>query len=128
MITVIEYDESAHYRHILHSVENEQWQTLYEEKRDEYRSALKTSCTLIAQADGRYAGYVRAITDGSFTVFVAEIIVDEPFRRMGLGTRLLHAVAERYPSARIDLISDNDAFYQSDGFHAMGRGMRRNCR
>lgn len=124
-MTIRSYDEAAHYNHILNSVKNENWQSFYEERKAEYKQALKVSCTLVVCEDEQYAGFLRAVTDGVFTLFVAEIVVDEAYRRKGFGRALIREASARYPSARIDLISDNDAFYLELGFHPVGGGMRR---
>lgn len=125
MIHIKPYNEHEHYPLILSSVTRERWQSFYEERKSAYREALQSSCTLVAYDGDRYAGFLRAITDGVFTIFVAEIVVEPEVRRKGVGTALLGAASEQYPSARIDLISDEDGFYAKNGFHRVGNGMRR---
>ena len=90
-----------------------------------YRRALETSCTLVAEVNGLFAGYARAISDGVVTTFLCELLVAPDFRGIGIGTRLVDAVQEAFPHTRLDLISDADGFYLKNGFRKLGRGFRR---
>lgn len=72
-----------------------------------------------------YCGIVRCITDGSFTIYCCEIIVDSEFRGRGIGTGLLRIVQEQWPACSIDVLSDNDAFYKANGVLVLCNGMRK---
>ena len=66
-------------------------------------------------------GLIRVVGDGYTIVFVQDILVYPAHQRKGVGTALLKAVLDRYPSVRqIELATDNTpktiAFYNSLGF------------
>ena len=120
----MKYDEQRDYQNILNSIIGEKWQSFYEERKEEYKIALNNSMTYVIY-DEKYCGYLRAITDKVFTIFIAEIIVEKDSRNKGYGKKLIEYVQNLFPSARIDLISDEDEFYQKIGFRNLGNGMRR---
>ena len=124
MISIKPYDESRDFEHIIESCRKEQWVKFYTTKMELFRQALKTSESYVAFVDGEYAGFTRCITDGFFTVFCCEIIVNTEFRRKGVGKALLKTVNDKYPTCAMDVISDNDDFYKANGFKVLANGMR----
>ena len=77
--------------------------------------------TLAAYENGRLAGLIRTVGDGSTIVFVQDILVHPAYQRKGIGSALLKAVLERYSRVRqITLVTDSTpetlAFYRSVGF------------
>ncbi len=75
-------------------------------------------------------GFVRALTDGEVTTYIADLLVAPRYRRRGLGRLLVEACHALYPHTRLDLISEEDAvpFYRRERFRDMGRGMRKSFR
>ena len=75
-------------------------------------------------------GFVRTLTDGEVTTFIADLLVDPRYRRRGLGHLLLEACHALYPHTRLDLISEEEAvpFYRREGFRDIGAGMRKSFR
>ncbi|HCV53707.1 MAG TPA: hypothetical protein DGL70_10135 [Exiguobacterium sp.] len=63
--------------------------------------------------------YVRALTDGSVTTFVCELLVSRDARKRGYGQQLLDHLQLTYPT-RIDLLANRQAasFYEQQGFRA----------
>lgn len=125
MTDILDYREERDFDDIIASCEKEGWRDFFAVRREEFRRALSSSHTLVAFSGGKYCGFARYITDGSFTVYCCEIIVDRPFRRKGIGRLLLEKAAAEYPSCAVDVLSDNDDFYISSGFRRMCSGMRR---
>ncbi len=82
--------------------------------------------TLVATADGVVIGFLRALTDGEVSTYVAEILVAENHRGSGIGSTLLGVCQALAPRARIDLLSTegSDRFYESEGFRTF-TGFRR---
>lgn len=122
---ILSYQNGRDYSHILNSLIHEKWAVYYHEKCEEYRWALESSYTYVAYCDGQYAGYVRAISDGVFTVVICEIIVDQEFRRRGIAKELLREVRNKFKGARMELLCDNPSVYEGMGFTRVGYGMRR---
>ena len=65
-------------------------------------------------------GFLRALSDGAVTTYVAEVLVAAGHRGRGIGTALLEACHRLCPETRIDLLStaDASAFYEAGGFRA----------
>ena len=125
MISIEKYQEERDFEHIIQSCVAEKWVKFYTHKKELFRRALAVSESYVAFEDGSYCGFTRCITDGSFTIYCCEIIVDEAFRRKGVGRKLLEAVCEKYPTCSVDVLSDNDEFYKSNGFMVLCNGMRK---
>lgn len=122
---ILKYSEKRDYGFIMKSCENERWESFYTDKKDDYKKALESSYTYVLYENGAYCGFIRGITDGFFTLFIPEIIIDAEYRHRGYGTALINRLRAEFPDTRTDLLSDNDAFYISQGFHKLGTGMRK---
>ncbi|MEW6545523.1 MAG: GNAT family N-acetyltransferase [Bacillota bacterium] len=81
---------------------------------------------LVAVHEGEVIGFLRALTDGEVTTYVAELAVVPRFRRQGIGRALIEACHRLCPHTRLDvlLIGSADAFYEATGFHPC-RGYRK---
>lgn len=82
---------------------------------------------LVAVEGEPIVGFVRGLTDGAITMFIAEMAVDARRRGRGIGRALLDACHALYPTTRLDLLSVDDAraFYQACGFRVVYTGMRK---
>ena len=82
---------------------------------------------LVAIEGERVVGFVRGLTDGAITMYIAEMAVDGRLRGRGIGRALLDACHALYPTARLDLLATDDAraFYQACGFRVLHDGMRK---
>jgi GNAT superfamily N-acetyltransferase len=81
---------------------------------------------LVAVTDTDIIAFLRAISDGAVTTYVAELCVAQTWRGTGLGIALL-AIAQRLcPGTRLDLLStaSSHAFYCRAGFREF-TGFRR---
>ena len=81
---------------------------------------------LAAYENGELRGIVRAVGDGHTIVLIQDILVYPEHQRQGIGTALLKAVLDRFPSVRqMELVTDNTpgtiAFYQSMGFTELSK-------
>lgn len=119
------YEEKRDYQEIMHLLKEENWQSFYEERKEEYRLSLLKSDVFVLLIDNKCQGFIRGITDGLFTLFIPEIVIGKEVRRKGHGTKLITHLHSLYPKTRIELISDEDVFYLHQGFHIVGNGMRK---
>lgn len=124
-ILIRRYNENDDYNKILESCIKERWIKFYTNKKDEYKQALRKSITYVAYDETNYCGYMRCITDEVFTTYCCEIIVDDLYKRSGIGHMLIDTVKETYPLCSIDVLSDNDEFYKSNEFISLCTGMRK---
>jgi GNAT superfamily N-acetyltransferase len=81
---------------------------------------------IIAEADGQRVGFLRAISDGAVSTYVAGLLIAPDWRGRGVGRALLGACQALVPSTRLDLLSEPDAvdFYSRLGFRPAA-GFRR---
>ena len=82
---------------------------------------LTASHWLIVEQEGQIIGSARYLTDGLRTIYLCELLVKAEYQRQGYGSLLMTELQRLYPSLRIDLISDADAFY--DSLQMRRRGM-----
>jgi len=73
---------------------------------------------LVAVHNGQVIGFLRAITDGAVTTYIAELLVAQEWRGRGVGRALVDACHELAPATRLDLLStaQADLFYEANGF------------
>jgi GNAT superfamily N-acetyltransferase len=73
---------------------------------------------LVAIHIGQVVGFLRAVTDGAVTTYVAEMMVAKEWRGQGIGRALVEACHALVPSTRLDLLSTDqaDLFYEKNGF------------
>ena len=69
---------------------------------DVVRAAFAGSCWIaIAELDGRFAGYARAVGDGVLITYLAEVAVLPRQRRRGVGGALIRACLDAFPHTAI---------------------------
>ncbi|MGI8688241.1 MAG: GNAT family N-acetyltransferase [Thermomicrobiales bacterium] len=94
---------------------------------DEAREAWRQSRpALVATTDADVIAFVRALTDGQVTLFIAELLVAPAWQGKGLGRCLLDACHTLYPHVRIELFATESSasFYEASGFRPF-RGYRK---
>jgi GNAT superfamily N-acetyltransferase len=106
----------------------EGWTSLRDRPADSLLAWQHSWPALVAVAEQQVVGFVRAITDGAITFYVADLLVAPAWRGQGIGTALLRVCHLLYPSIRIDLLAlpDAIAFYEAQGFRAFP-GFRRSA-
>ncbi|MBA2285939.1 MAG: GNAT family N-acetyltransferase [Ktedonobacteraceae bacterium] len=82
---------------------------------------------LVAVEGAMVVGFVRGLTDGAITTYIADMAVDARLRGRGIGRALLDACHFLYPTTRLDLLAVDDAraFYRTCGFRTVYEGMRK---
>jgi GNAT superfamily N-acetyltransferase len=85
--------------------------------------------TLVLVNGPEVIGFLRALTDGQVTTYIAEVLVSPQWRGQGLGQALIEACHRLCPSTRLDLLSteSSDGFYEAVGFRHF-QGFRRSIR
>ena len=81
---------------------------------------------LVATDGESVVGFLRALTDGEVTTYVAELLVERSWRRKGIGLALVDTCQALCPHTRIDVLSADSAaeFYEAGGFRPSA-GFRR---
>ena len=85
--------------------------------------------TLVATNGETVIGFLRALTDGRVTTYVAELLVEPQWRGKGIGRALVETCHNLCPSMRLDLLTtgSGDRFYEAAGFRHFG-GYRKSYR
>jgi predicted N-acetyltransferase YhbS len=98
----------------------EGWPTPSERPAASLRSWQRSWPALVAVSGEEVIGFVRALSDGAVTIYVAEILVVFEWRGRGIGRSLLDAVQLLAPGSRIDLLAttDSSGFYERNGFRS----------
>jgi GNAT superfamily N-acetyltransferase len=81
---------------------------------------------IIAEDEDEVVGFLRALSDGAVTTYVAGLLVIPAWRGRGLGRALLDACQALAPTTRLDLLAEPEAidFYTHTGFRPFA-GFRR---
>ena len=104
----------------------EGWTTLRDRPDDGRRAWQNSWPALVATHDDEVIGFLRGLTDGAVTLYVADLLVAPAWRGRGVATALLDVCHALYPTARFDLLSTGmaHAFYKQLGFRAF-QGFRK---
>jgi GNAT superfamily N-acetyltransferase len=96
----------------------EGWATLRDRPDDGMRAWQNSWPALVAAHGDEVAGFLRGLTDGAVTLYVADLLVAPAWRGRGIATALLDVCHALYPTARFDLLSTGmaHAFYARLGF------------
>ncbi len=96
----------------------EGWPTPASRPADALNAWQHSHPALVAVYNGQVIGFLRAITDGSVTTYIAELLVAKEWRGQGIGKALVEACHEQVPSTRLDILStdQSDSFYKANGF------------
>ncbi len=90
-------------------------------------TVLNSSMIGIAMEDKKVVGAVRVLTDFSRHAFIVDMIVEEGYRKQGIGTKLIRVVTEELNKSSVWLVSlatdpKNPAlveFYKKCGFEPL---------
>ncbi len=118
-IIISEYIEYNH-NEIINLYESVGWANYIEHPqrlREGYKNSL---CVLAAYKDTELVGILRAVGDNATILFIQDIIVLPKYQRMGIGTKLIKSVMEKYKDVyQIELLTDDTektiSFYKSVG-------------
>ncbi|MEW8974879.1 MAG: GNAT family N-acetyltransferase [Exiguobacterium sp.] len=73
--------------HRLNALEG--WQYLVADQERTRNAWMNANAAFVLESDGEILAYVRALTDGSVTTFVCELLVSREARKQGYGQQLL---------------------------------------
>jgi predicted N-acetyltransferase YhbS len=122
-ITVLVYDPLTHETDLMDLIEAQgfDWACYWEEESNaKYRNALQKSVTRVAFVDGQLAGYVRALDDQGFYIYVCDLLVAPVYRGMKLGQQLMTRLVRDFPQHTVYVMSDADGYYEKVGYIKVG--------
>jgi GNAT superfamily N-acetyltransferase len=96
----------------------EGWTTLRDRPADGLHAWQNSWPALVATHADDVVGFLRGLTDGAVTLYVADLLVAPAWRGRGVATALLEVCHALYPTARFDLLSTDmaHAFYERLGY------------
>lgn len=112
---------------IQHLSRAEGWPSPVDRPADAIRAWRGSWPALVAVHDGVVVGFLRAVSDGAVTTYVAEILVGPEWRGCRVGVALLAVAQHLCAGTRLDLLATGQSrtFYDRVGFRAFP-GYRRN--
>jgi ribosomal protein S18 acetylase RimI-like enzyme len=87
---------------------------------DDYRKRLRTSITYVCYDNDSFCGYVRALLDDRFAVYISELYVAPMWRNRMIGRSLLARVKADFHHLTVYALSDEDAYYEKIGAKRVG--------
>lgn len=87
---------------------------------ERYRRALAEQMVLVAVDDGRMLGYLRAMNDFGFGIYVMDLLVARAARGRRLGRALLDVLRADTPGTEVYVLSDADGFYSRQNYRRAG--------
>ena len=87
---------------------------------DNYKKRLRESITYVCYENGAFGGYLRALMDDGFAIYVSEIFVVPERRNRTIGRTLIAKVKEDFRNLTVYALSDEDAYYEKLGYERIG--------
>ena len=84
--------------------------------RDAYALNLEKSITYLLYENENIIGYVRAIEDYGFYIYICDLLVDASKRGLGYGKLLMEHIRSLYPKLDVFVMSDIDPYYIKQGY------------
>ena len=94
---------------------------------DTYRKSLGNSITYVCYTNNEFCGYVRALLDDGFAVYVSELYVLPKWRNFNVGQALLERINIDFSSLTVFVLSDEDAYYRKKGYRRIGSVFELHC-
>ena len=87
---------------------------------DKYRTRLHESITYVCYEGKTFAGYMRAILDDGFALYISELFVMPEMRNRKIGRMLIAKLKNDFGSLTVYALSDEDAYYEMLGYRKIG--------
>jgi ribosomal protein S18 acetylase RimI-like enzyme len=91
-----------------------------DESIDAYKASLKDSITYVCHINNKFCGYLRAILDSGFGIYISELYVVPECRNNKVGRTLLEQVKKDYSDIDVYALSDEDSYYEKIGHKKIG--------
>ena len=113
------YKESQFFQFL--EKEGEEWSCYYAPKnRDRYALNLEKSISYLLYKDKEIIGYIRALEDFGFYIYICDLLVDKDHRGHGYGNKMMEHIKSIYPNHDIYVMSDIDPYYEKQGYKKEG--------
>jgi len=89
----------------------------------------KSSAALVAEAKGAVVGFVRVISDEISSAYIPMLVVNESWRRRGIGRQLVVRATDGFSNPEVTWVLrarvGSESFWASLGFQMSSRAMER---
>lgn len=85
-----------------------------------YKKSLKDSVTYVCYNSSEFCGYIRALIDDGFAIYISELYVLPKWRNKKVGRSLLEQVKMDFSNLTVYALSDEDAYYDKIGYKKIG--------
>ncbi|MCG8338561.1 MAG: GNAT family N-acetyltransferase [Proteobacteria bacterium] len=101
--------------------EDPNWEFLISsDKKDFYKTCLLEGVSYVCYSNNEFCGYIRAILDPGFAVYISELFIVPKWRSKKIGQLLIEQVANENPKLTVYALSDEDAYYIKKGYKKIG--------
>lgn len=87
---------------------------------DAYKKALGNDVTYVCHSGSDFCGYVRALLDPGFALYISELFVVPEWRNRNIGHALLEQFRADFPDLTVYALSDEDLYYEKKGYQKIG--------
>lgn len=87
---------------------------------DTYRKRLHESITYVCYEGETFAGYLRALLDDAFALYISELFVVPEMRNKKVGRMLISKLKSDFSNLTVYVLSDEDIYYQKLGYKRIG--------
>lgn len=100
--------------------EGDEWSSYVEGDGIKYLNSLEKSITYVYMKEDRIIGYIRAIDDHGFDIYICDLLVNQNSRGHHYGRELIETIKKEYPNRDICVMSDVDPYYTKEGYKKIG--------
>jgi putative acetyltransferase len=87
---------------------------------DRYAQRLRDSVTYVCHDRGRFCGYLRALLDDGFALYISELFVVPAMRGRRIGGMLMSRLERDFAGLTVYALSDEDGYYERLGHARVG--------
>lgn len=87
---------------------------------EKYRERLRESITYVCYEGDTFSGYLRALLDDGFALYISELFVVPEMRNRKYGRTLISTLKNDFSELTIYALSDEDIYYEKIGYKKAG--------
>lgn len=101
--------------------EGEEWADYWApEAAEKFKLALEQSLTHVAYQGEKLCGFTRSLDDCGFNILLMDLLVAPDHRGKNIGRQFIERICRDYPQHEVYVLSDNNDYYEHQGFSMIG--------